>query len=220
VVTPAAGFLVIHKTTTPANSDSYFGFTLRNAANDANATATNGDDQWEVQGGAVSAALPILPGTYALNEVMPTNWKLGTISCTRDGSNVGTKDSANAVITSVTIVQGSTTDCTFTNVLTASASITFTVTVTNNSAEAVTLFSLEDTENPDAGTPTYSTLNSVGTCATGGSIVSGTPYSCTFSRTVAGTPGTQHKDKVRAVGKDNENNSDTKSSSIVTVTIQ
>jgi hypothetical protein len=220
VVSPAAGFLVIHKTTTPANSDSYFGFTLRNAANTANDTATNGDDQWEVQGGAVSAALPLLPGTYALNEVMPTNWKLGTISCTRDGSNVGTKDSANAVITSVTIVQGSTTDCTFTNVVSGSASITFTVTVTNNSAEAATLFSLEDTENPDAGTPTYSTLNGVGTCATGGSIITGTPYSCTFSRTVSGVPGTQHEDKVRAVGKDNENNSDTKTSSIVTVTIQ
>jgi hypothetical protein len=83
----------------------------------------------------------------------------------------------------------------------------------------VTLFSLEDTENPDAVTPTYATLNGVGTCVTGGTIAGGGNYSCTFSRTVSGPPGTVHKNKVRAVGKDDENNSDTKLSSVVTVSI-
>jgi hypothetical protein len=218
VVTPAAGFLVITKATTPTNADAYFAYTLRNDGNTINATATNGEDQWAVQGGAESAALPILPGTYSLNEQMPTNWNLNSISCTRDGSSVGTTSGSNSTFT---IVQGQTTTCAFTNTLTASQTITFTVTVTNNSAEAVTLFSLADTENPGAVTPTYVTLNGVGTCATGGSIVSGTPYQCTFSRTVSGPPGTTHNDKVKAVGQDNETpvNSDTKYSGTVTVTI-
>jgi hypothetical protein len=97
--------------------------------------------------------------------------------------------------------------------------VTFTVEVTNNSAESVTLFSLEDTENPLAGSPTYSSLNGTGTCATGGTIAGGQKYTCTFTRTISGSPGFQHKDKVRAVGKDNEANADTKSSDVVTVTI-
>jgi hypothetical protein len=36
---------------------------------------------------------------------------------------------------------------------------------------------------------------------------------------VSGPPGTVHKNKVRAVGKDDENNTDTKLSSVVTVSI-
>jgi hypothetical protein len=94
------------------------------------------------------------------------------------------------------------------------------VVVTNNSLEAVSLYSLEDSENPGAATPTYASLNGVGSCATGGSITGGGgTYTCKFSRTISGTPGTSHSDKVRAVGKDNENNSDTKTSGTVTVTI-
>ena len=217
VVSPAAGFLVIVESTTPTNSNAFFGFILRNAGNTANAFATNGFDEFAVQGGATSAGLPVLPGTYAIRQLMPTNWSLTTVTCTRDGNVIASGTST--LITNVTIVQGSTTICTFNNILTASQLVTFTVTVTNNTAEAVTLFSLEDTENPDAATPTYSTLNGVGTCATGGSIISGTPYSCTFTRTISGSPGFQHKDKVRAVGRDNDNNSDTKTSNVVTVVI-
>jgi hypothetical protein len=120
----------------------------------------------------------------------------------------------------VTIVQGQTTTCTFANTLSASQTITFFVKVTNNSAESVTLFSLEDTENPNAGTPTYATLNGVGTCVTGGSIAgSGGTYTCSFTRVVSGGPGTTHNDRVRAVGKDDENNTDTKTSTIVTISI-
>ena len=148
---------------------------------------------------------------------MPTSWNQTSISCTRDGNNVGnTSDSTRL---NVTIVQGATTTCTFNNSLVASQTITFTVTVTNNGLEDVTLFSLEDTENPDAATPTYSTLAGVGDCATGGTIVNGTPYTCQFTRVVSGTPGTEHNDKVRAVGQDNDSNSDTKISNKVTVVI-
>jgi hypothetical protein len=150
VVTPAAGFLVITKSTTPANSDAYFGFRLRNAANTANATATNGDDDFAVQGGATSAGIPILPGTYACQELMPTGWSL---EHERDLLHQGWVERGLAHrrdddAGGVTIVQGQTTTCTFANSLTASQTITFYVKVTNNSLEAVNLFSLEDTENP------------------------------------------------------------------------
>jgi hypothetical protein len=218
VITPAAGFLVITKATTPTNSDSYFGFRLRNSANTANATSTSGEDEWSVQGGGTSAAIPILPGTYVLTELLPSGWNLASISCTRDGNSVGTTSGNSR--TGLTIVQGQTTTCTYNNTLTASQEVEFTVVVTNNSTEAVTLFSLEDTENPTAGTPTYATLNGVGDCATGGSIAAnGGTYTCKFKRTITGSPGFEHKDKVRAVGKDNENNSDTETSNTVTVTI-
>lgn len=222
VVTPAAGFLVIVESTTPSSSTATFGFVLRNNANTINATATNGDDEFGVASGATSAGIPMLAGTYAIQQLMPTSWSLTSVSCTRDGSTVASGTST--LQSNITIVQGSTTTCTFNNILTASQTITFTVTVTNNSLESVSLFSLEDTENPLAGTPTYSTLSGVGTCNSGanlyGSIAgSGGTYICTFTRTVSGPPGTQHKDKVRAVGKDNENNPDTDISSVVTVTI-
>jgi hypothetical protein len=223
VVTPASGFLVIVESTTPANSDSYFAFSLRNAANTAPDTATNGDNKWEVQGGATSPGLPMRAGSFSLVQQLPTNWGLGTISCVRDNVNVGTSDIANLAKLNIPILAGQTTTCTFTNSLTASQTVTFTVTVTNNSLESVNLFSLEDTENPDDAVPSYSSLSNVGTCnATGnlyGSIASGGTYVCTFTRTVSGSPGAQHKDKVRAVGKDNELNADTKISNKVTVSI-
>jgi hypothetical protein len=224
VITPAAGFLVITKSTTPANSASYFGYVLRNAANDANATATNGDDEFLVQGGVTSAAIPILPGTYALTEYMPTGWSLNSISCVKDGQNAAGATSGTTKL-GITIVQGQTTTCTFNNVLSASADVEFTVVVTNNSLEAVSLFSLEDSENPTAGTPTYSTLSGVGTCNSGAnpyptSLAKDATYECKFTRTISGSPGFEHEDRVRAVGKDNEDNSDTELSNIVTVTVQ
>jgi hypothetical protein len=223
VVTPASGFLVIVESTTPSSADAYFAFTLRNAGNTAPDTATNGDNKWEVQGGATSPGLPIPAGSFSLVQQVPTNWTLGTITCTKDGISVGTSDLANLAKLNIPILAGQTTTCTFTNSLTASQTVTFTVTVTNNSLESVNLFSLEDSENPDDATPTYATLSGSGTCNTGANlysaIASGGTYVCTFTRSVSGAPGTVHKDKVRAVGKDDELNSDTKISNKVTVSI-
>ena len=220
VVSPAAGFLVITEVTTPSSSAAYFAFTLRNSADNLNATATNGDDQFAVQGGATSSAIPMLAGSYKLKQEMPANWSLTSISCIRDGVTVNGTASPQAI----TIVQGSTTFCTFTNVLTGSRSVEFTVVVTNNSLEAVSLTSLGDSEDPTALSPTYPSLNGVGTCGTAGnpfgSIAgNGGTYTCKFSRTISGSPGFQHKNKVKAVGRDNENNEDTEYSGIVTVTI-
>jgi hypothetical protein len=219
VVSPAAGFLVIIEATTPVNSDAFFAFTLRNSADNLNAAATNGDDQFGVQGGATSAAIPMLAGSYKLKQEMPTSWTLTSISCVRDGVPVNGTTSPQAI----TIVQGATTVCTFSNVLTASQSVEFTVVVTNNSAEAVTLISLGDSENPTIATPVYPSLSGIGTCGTAGNpfgVIAGNgTYTCMFSRTVTGSPGFQHKNQVKAVGRDNENNEDAKTSGIVTVTI-
>jgi hypothetical protein len=223
VILPAAGLLVLQETTVPANANAFFAFTLRNGNNTAGAAATNGFNDFEVQGGATSPGIPILPGTYAIAQQVPTNWSLGSITCTRDGNVVGTSDLAHLAKLSVPIVSGSTTLCVFNNSLSASQTVTFTVTVTNNSLEAVNMYSLEDAEDPDSASPTYVTLSGVGTCNSAsnlyGSIAPGGTYVCTFTRTVSGVPGTQHKDKVRAVGKDNEFNGDTKISNTVTVSI-
>ena len=66
------------------------------------------------------------------------------------------------------------------------------MTVTDSTAEAVNLFSLEDSENPDDATPTYTSLSGLGTCNSVtnpyGSIALGGSYVCTFTRTVSGAP--------------------------------
>jgi hypothetical protein len=122
------------------------------------------------------------------------------------------------------IVQGSTTTCTFNNSVVASRTITFTVTVRNDSLEAVNLLSLEDSENPTVET-SYASLSGSGTCNSAakpfGSIAgNGGTYSCTFSRTVSGTTDTTHNDKVRAVARDDElNSTGYQYSNLVTVTI-
>jgi hypothetical protein len=57
-------------------------------------------------------------------------------------------------------------------------------------------------------------------CATGGIMAGiGCQYTCTCTRSVSGSPGTTRKYQVKATGKDNESNRDTKLSNIVTVTI-
>ena len=214
VVVPGAGFLVIIETTTPTNSNAYFAFT-------SSAAAVNGDNDFAVQGGATSAGIPIVPGTLSLTQQRPTNWNLTSVDCTRGGVSVASGTAATQ--TGIGILQGQTTICTFTNTLVGSQVVTFTVTVTNNSLEDVTLFSLEDAESYAStfpSSPTYSTLDNVGTCVTGGIITgNGGTYSCSFTRTVTGSPGTVHRDKVRAVGKDDELHPDTESSSIIEVTI-
>lgn len=77
-------------------------------------------------------------------------------------------------------------------------SVTFTVVVTNTSVESVTLTSLTDTD--------FGNLNGQGTCATGGTIVAGGTYSCSFSGTVSGNAGSTHSNTVTALVSDDEGN--------------
>ena len=80
--------------------------------------------------------------------------------------------------------------------------VEFTVVVTNNSFEAVTLTSLTDN--------VYGDLNGQGTCATGGTIAASASYSCKFTGAVNGGPGS-YTDTVTAVATDNDGTTDTKS---------
>ena len=77
--------------------------------------------------------------------------------------------------------------------------VTFTVVVTNNSIEPVTLDSLTD--------DVHGNLDGLGSCATGGSIAAnGGTYTCTFTATVSGNAGDFETDIVTAHASDNEGN--------------
>ena len=83
-------------------------------------------------------------------------------------------------------------------------SVTFTVSVKNNSTEAATLDSLTDSDFGD--------LDGEGTCVTGGSIAAGATYTCSFTRTVSGDfSGPDHSNTVTATVSDDDANSDTES---------
>ena len=79
--------------------------------------------------------------------------------------------------------------------------VEFTVVVTNNSFEPVTLTGLTD--------DVYGNLNGQGTCATGGTIAADASYTCVFTGAVTGEPGS-YTDTVTAVATDNDGTTDTK----------
>jgi hypothetical protein len=198
VVRVGAAFVQIVKATDVSSTD-LFGFTL-------SIPATDGSSKYAVQAGVTSGLIPVTPGTnYAITETMASNWSLANITCVVDGVATGTKNLAQNKITGITAKTGQTTICTFSNSGLLSGPVTYTVTVTNLTLEPVSLFSLDDDK--------FGNLNGVGTCAIGGTIVSGTPYSCTFTKTLTGAAGTTHTNTVTAVGKDDEGNSVTKTGS-------
>ena len=87
--------------------------------------------------------------------------------------------------------------------------VEFTVIVTDNSFEPVTLTSLIDN--------VYGSLSGKGTCATGGTIAAGASYTCKFTGAVSGEPGA-YTDTVTAVATDNDGSTDTKTAT-ATVTL-
>jgi len=90
-------------------------------------------------------------------------------------------------------------------------SIDFTVQVTNDTGEAVTLNTLED--------DIFGGLNGLGDCATGGAISAGETYTCIFSGLVFGNAGDVHTNVVSAAATDNEGNEATgEDSADVTIT--
>jgi hypothetical protein len=224
VVRAGAGFLVIVKSTTPS-SDSYFGFQLRNASNTADAIATNGQSKWSVQGGATSAAIPVDSGSYALTELLPTNWSLASINCVRDAQSTGSRGTGGSSNTQLnfSILRGQTTTCTYNNTLGGSGLVTFTVVVSNDGTGNVTLTSLTDSAAYDPATASHASLSGAGTCNTGsnlfGTITPGNTYTCAFTRTISGAVGTRHRDRVKAVASNAASQTDTKRSNTVTVEI-
>ncbi|WP_437870099.1 DUF7507 domain-containing protein [Sorangium sp. So ce363] len=81
------------------------------------------------------------------------------------------------------------------------ADVTFTVSVTNQSAstDPVTIDSLMD--------DTYGDLDGQGDCEVPQIILPGATYTCSFTRFVSGSPGTSETDTVTATGSDDEGNS-------------
>jgi hypothetical protein len=198
VVQAGAAFIQIVKVSDPV-STTLFGFTL-------SIPSTDGTDQYAVQAGVATGLLPVAPGNnYTITETNPTNWSLYTVSCTVDGVSTGTANVAQNKITGINAKTGQTTVCTFTNKGLITGSVTYTVTVANLTAEAVSLFSLNDDK--------FGNLNGVGTCATGGTIAGSGSYSCSFTKTLTGAAGTSHTNTVTAVAKDDETNSVTRTGS-------
>ncbi len=83
--------------------------------------------------------------------------------------------------------------------------VTFTVSVTNSSSEAVTLTLLSD--------DTYDNLNGRGTCSLPQTIDGGVSYSCAFSETINGNAGFSETDTVLAQAIDDDGNTATDSNS-------
>jgi len=84
--------------------------------------------------------------------------------------------------------------------------VTFTITVTNPSAEPVTLVSLVDT--------VFGDLNGLGTCAVPQTLAAGTgSYTCSFTVTLTGSAASPHTNTVTATGNDNDGGSTSTSDS-------
>jgi len=79
--------------------------------------------------------------------------------------------------------------------------VTYDVEVVNNSNETVTLTNLVDSQFGD--------LNGLGDCATGGTILAGESYSCSFEQTINGQSGDTHYNVIEATVVDNESNETT-----------
>ncbi|MCB2180251.1 hypothetical protein KQH54_03930 [bacterium] len=90
-----------------------------------------------------------------------------------------------------------------------SGTVTYTVAIENQSQENVTLTSLVD--------DVFGDLNGVGTCATGGIILAGDTYTCTFDQTISGQVGDEHTNTITGIVVDNQDN-ETEGSDSETVT--
>jgi len=116
-----------------------------------------------------------------------------------EGNTITPSDQATVTITdvtpSITVVKSASPI----SVSEPGGSVTYTVTVTNTSIEAVTLTSLSDN--------VFGNLNGQGSCATGGTIAAnGGTYTCSFSQTVSGDAGDTHTNVVTAQAQDDEGN--------------
>ena len=118
-----------------------------------------------------------------------------------DGNPVSDTDDATVTITNVAPTVVVLKSANPTSVTEPGASVTFTVSVQNTSAEAVTLTTLTDDK--------FGNLNGQGTCATGGSIAAGTTYTCSFSGNVTGAGGTTHTNTVTGTVTDDDNSTAT-----------
>jgi hypothetical protein len=201
VVTPGAGFILVAKDASPSTSQS-FGFTLSPAAAD-------GTTGFSVTGGSTSALLPVSPGTYSVTESALANWLNSGASCTDGTDATGTYDGTTATVNGIQVDTGETVTCTFTNAWSYTGSVTYTILVENNSAEAATLNYLNDDKFGD--------LDGEGTCSLNQSLApkdaTGDSYTCSFPKSLTGDAGETHTNIVTAKASDDDGNTDTETDS-------
>ncbi len=154
-----------------------------------------------------SQLFQITPDSYTITETIKSGWELTNVFCTMDSLQV-----PDGI--ALTVARGDDVTCTFTNdplpAITVSktaatqtlpepeGTITFTVRITNTTAETVTLTDLID--------DVYGDLNGQGTCATGMDIAGYGTTECSFSGAVSGNADDVFTDTVSATVIDDENN--------------
>ncbi|MGZ9277055.1 MAG: VWA domain-containing protein [Candidatus Limnocylindrales bacterium] len=151
------------------------------------------------------------PGTFTGNADDAETDTVTAVAVDDDGSQATARDDATVSLTDVlpTISVDKTADPTILDE--PGGQVTFTVVVTNDSIESVTLDSLVDDVHGD--------LDGRGSCDTGGSIAAnGGTYTCSFTADVTGNAGDSETDTITAVASDDDGNSDDDSDS-ATVTI-
>ena len=194
------GKIIINKLTSPSGLADSFRFSPSYAADFSLTDGGSNDSGY------------LLPNTYTVVENIVAAWELTGLSCADpDGGSSTNLASATA---SIDLDPGETVSCTFTNdplpnisvtktpnpasVPETGASVTFSIQVTNNTAEAVTLDSLTDS--------VFGNLNGLGTCATGATIAGNSSYNCSFSQNISGTVASPHSNTVTAQVSDDESN--------------
>jgi hypothetical protein len=127
-----------------------------------------------------------------------TNTVTATVSSA--GGQASDTDDATVTYTDVLPDISVTKTASPTSVPETAGNVTFTVVVTNSSAEAFTLNSLSDDK--------FNNLDNQGTCDVPQTIAGNGTYSCTFTKSLSGNAGTSHTNTVTAAGVDNDGNPD------------
>ena len=195
------GKIIINKVTSPAGIADSFSFSPSYTAG------------FNLTDGGSNDSGYILPNAYTVVENIGAAWELTGLSCVDPDS--GSSTNLASATASIDLDPGETVSCTFTNdplpnisitktpnpisVPETGGSVTFSIQITNNTAEAITLDSLTDS--------VFGNLNGLGTCATGAAIAGNSNYSCSFSQNISGTVASPHSNTATVQVSDNETNS-------------
>jgi hypothetical protein len=181
------GSITIHKVT--ENGDSSFGYSTTGGLSPSTFSLANGGTQ---------AYNPANPGSYSVTENLTAaqqtaGWTLKDLSCTATGS--GTSATPSGATVNITEGFGGVVDCTYTNHINVSPTISTTLSATTiNLGQSVTDSStLTGATSTAGGTVTYSAYAGASTCSgtdllnSAQTVTNGTvPGSASFTPTAAG----------------------------------
>ncbi|MCA1683979.1 MAG: hypothetical protein LC708_02475, partial [Actinobacteria bacterium] len=153
---------------------------------------------------AIGAVLPVggtytcsFPGDFIGDANQSQTDEVTVVVRDEEGSTATAKDTAVVTLTDVPPTIAVTKTPSPTSLLAPGGNFTFTVAVTNTSAEPVRITSLTD--------DIYGDLNGQGTCAVGTTLLPGETYTCSFQGAFTGSGGATQTDTVTAIAVDNEN---------------